>query len=119
MTIGSAILESQYSEFGTFGWICSEYLAWVLGLALVAGLFGHTGLNYALKYVQPLVISILVTLEPIVGSLIGWILFNAGVPGMWTWIGGIPLIAGMVLIVYAQSDSETDANSQTQLASGV
>ena len=119
MTIGSAILESQYSEFGTFGWISSEYLAWVLGIALVSGLFGHTGLNYALKYVQPLVISILVTLEPIVGSFIGWMLFDAGVPGLWTWIGGIPLIAGMVLIVYAQSDSENEANSQTQISTGV
>lgn len=118
MTLSSALLESNYSEFGAFGWIGGEYFIWIFSLALIAGVFGHTGLNYALKYVQPLVISILVTLEPIVGSLIGWLLFEAGVPGIWTWVGGIPLIAGMVLIVYAQSISdEMNANSQTQMPS--
>ena len=118
MTLSSAMLESNYSEFGAFGWIGGEYFIWIFSLALIAGVFGHTGLNYALKYVQPLVISILVTLEPIVGSLIGWLLFDAGVPGIWTWVGGIPLITGMVLIVYAQSKSdEMYANSQTQMPS--
>lgn len=117
MTVSSALLETQYSDFGAIGWIGGEFFIWVFTLALVAGVFGHTGLNYALKYVQPLVISILVTLEPIVGSFIGWLLFDAGIPGVWTWVGGVPLIAGMALIVYAQSKSQQgDANSQTQNA---
>jgi len=98
----SYLLESDYSEFGAFGYFGHETLAWFVLLAFIAGILGHTGLNYCLKYVSPLLISISVTLEPVLGSLIGWMFFSTGIPGMWTWIGGPILMLGIISIVYGE-----------------
>ena len=42
------------------------------------------------------------TLEPVLGSIIGWMFFSTGVPGTWTWIGGPILMIGIISIVYGE-----------------
>jgi drug/metabolite transporter (DMT)-like permease len=98
----SWLLESNFSDFGAFGYFTHQTLWWFVLLAFIAGILGHTGLNYCLKYVSPLLISISVTLEPLLGSLIGWMFFSTGVPGLWTWIGGPILMLGIISIVYGE-----------------
>ena len=98
----SMLLEADYSQYGAFGYIGHETLVWFVLLAFIAGILGHTGLNYCLKYVSPLLISISVTLEPVLGSIIGWMFFSTGVPGMWTWIGGPILMLGIISIIYGE-----------------
>ena len=98
----SMLLEADYSQYGAFGYIDHETLVWFVLLAFIAGILGHTGLNYCLKYVSPLLISISVTLEPVLGSIIGWMFFSTGVPGMWTWIGGPILMLGIISILYGE-----------------
>ena len=49
------------------------------GAFLVAA--GHTGFNYLVKYVHPLIISLVLTLEPLVGSMLGWARSVAPLPG--------------------------------------
>ena len=98
----SMLLEADYSQHGAFGYIGHETLVWFVMLAFIAGILGHTGLNYCLKYVSPLLISISVTLEPVLGSIIGWMFFSTGVPGMWTWIGGPILMLGIISILYGE-----------------
>ena len=71
-------LEADYSDYGAFGYIGHETLVWFVLLAFIAGILGHTGLNYCLKYVSPLLISISVTLEPVLGSIIGWMFSQQG-----------------------------------------
>ena len=34
-----------------------------------------------------------------IGAFVGWLFFDAGVPGMWTWIGGPILVLGIVMVV--------------------
>lgn len=82
-----------------FGWIESDLLGWFILLAFIAGILGHTGLNTVLKHVHPLVVSVSVTVEPIIGSLIGWMFFKGDVPGEWTFLGGPLLIAGIVVVI--------------------
>ena len=98
----SWLLESEFSDFGAFGYFTHQTLWWFVLLAFIAGILGHPGLNYCLKYVSPLLISISVTLEPLLGSLIGWMFFSTGVPGLWTWIGGPILMLGIISIVYGE-----------------
>ena len=64
------------------GWVTSDLLGWFLLLAFLAGIVGHTGLNACLRWLQPLTISFAVTLEPIIGAFIGWLLFDGSVPQM-------------------------------------
>ena len=81
------------------GWIGSELLGWFILLAFLAGIVGHTGLNACLRWLQPLTISFAVTLEPIIGAFIGWLIFDGSIPQQWTWIGGILLITGIMMVI--------------------
>ena len=107
----SFLFEEEFLEFGMFGWIEAEYISWFLALALIAGLLGHTGLNTCLRYMPPLVVSTSVTLEPLIGSIIGYIIFDTGLPGFWTWLGGPVLITGIILVIVGSSTEYT--NTQT------
>lgn len=109
----SWFLEPNFATYGVLGWTDGEFFVWFLLLALVAGLLGHTGLNTCLRYISPLIVSVSVTLEPVLGSIIGWLLFDAGVPGPWTWLGGTVLMAGLITVVVASENTEgEEANNQ-------
>ena len=111
----SRMMEPQYSEFGTFGWTDPAFFGWFLLLALVAGLLGHTGLNTCLRYISPLVVSVSVTLEPVLGSLIGWLFFDSGIPGTWTWLGGAVLMTGLLTVVVAsEQHAQQQANNENE-----
>ena len=107
----SYLFEDEFSTYGAIGWIHGKYFWWFLALALIAGLLGHTGLNTCLRYIPPLVVSTSVTMEPIIGSMIGFVLFDTGLPGFWTWVGGPILIAGILIVIIGSSQENT--NNQT------
>lgn len=111
----SWIMEPEFASFGITGWTKPEYFPWFLALALIAGLLGHTGLNTCLRYISPLTVSTSVTLEPLIGSFIGWAFFESGVPGQWTWVGGPILILGVVLVILGGRDMD-NTNNQTHPA---
>lgn len=48
------------------------------------GLLGHTMVNGLLRHLSPLIVSVTLLLEPVSGSLIGWLLGVQAVPGVWT-----------------------------------
>lgn len=111
----SWMLEPNFSDFGVLGWSDPAYFGWFLLLACFAGLLGHTGLNTCLRYISPLVVSVAVTLEPVLGSLIGWMFFDSGVPGTWTWVGGAVLMVGLLTVVVAGEQHALDeANPQSE-----
>lgn len=112
----SYLVEPSFSEYGVFGWTDRAFFGWFLLLALVAGLLGHTGLNTCLRYISPLVVSVSVTLEPVLGSIIGWLFFEAGVPGRWTWLGGMVLLTGLMTVVVAGEQASQEANNQNESA---
>ena len=94
------------------GWLTSDLLAWFVTLAFLAGIVGHTGLNACLRWVSPLTISFAVTLEPIIGTLIGWLFFDESIPGRWTWIGGLILILGILLVIKGGDEIELDITDE-------
>ncbi|KAL2613799.1 hypothetical protein R1flu_025491 [Riccia fluitans] len=86
---------------GPFGWLRKEYLLLNLALALGPGFVGHTGFNAVLRYCSALLVAMATTLEPLLGSAIGWALNVSGVPGLWTWLGGMVMLAGTLWVSYA------------------
>jgi hypothetical protein len=51
------------------------------------------------------------------GSIIGWVFFDAGVPGMWTWLGGLVLMAGLMTVVVASEQASlSKANNENNPA---
>lgn len=75
---------------------------WVVFAALAAGpmMLGHTGLNYALRYVRAYVANLAVLGEPIGATLIAWVLPAIGeVPGPQLVAGGALILGGIGLTV--------------------
>ncbi len=99
-------------ETAALGWIESDLLGWFVLLAFLAGIVGHTGLNACLRWLTPLTISFAVTLEPIIGAFIGWFFFDEGVPGQWTWFGGLILITGIMLVIKGGAEGELDTTDE-------
>jgi drug/metabolite transporter (DMT)-like permease len=93
-----------------FGWSDVLWLPAIAYLAIGPGLIGHTGINGVLRWFTPLVISVAVLFEPLIGSLIGWYLGTTTVPGVYTWLGGIFLIFGVIMVTLGQTSIDQLAN---------
>ncbi|BDA43498.1 hypothetical protein COCOBI_04-5100 [Coccomyxa sp. Obi] len=83
---------------GVAGWIMSKYLVGVVYLAVIPGILGHTSFNALLKYLHPLAIALPLTLEPVIGSIIGYLVGVTSPPHMLTYVGGAVLLAAVVLV---------------------
>ena len=94
---GSSI-SSVAPEGSLFGWADVSWLPWVAYLSLGPGLCGHTGINTVLRWIPPIVVSISLLLEPILGAVIGWLWTREVEMGLFTVIGGAMMIAGAMLV---------------------
>lgn len=73
-------------------------LALFAGLAIGPMLLGHTGMNYALRYLPAFVVNLTVLGEPVGATLLAWALPGIGeVPGLFTLLGGGILLGGVLL----------------------
>jgi drug/metabolite transporter (DMT)-like permease len=90
-------------------------LGWLLGgdwrtflvvsyLAVGPGLVGHTGYNAVLKHVSPLVVSVSLTLEPLLGTVLGYAAGVADAPGWRTAIGGAAMTVAVAVVVVAEAN---------------
>ena len=94
------------------GWVESDLLGWFILLAFLAGIVGHTGLNACLRWLKPLTVSFAVTLEPIIGAFIGWFFFDEDIPQKWTWLGGLILIFGIMLVIKGGAEHGVDSSDK-------
>ncbi len=110
LTIWANVSEGASFNFdsmsGAFGWTSAAWIVYVGYLALGPGLAGHTGINAVLRWIPPLVISMFLVMEPVVGSIIGWLLDVDVIPSYWTIIGGILMISGLALVTIESDSSE-------------
>lgn len=114
LTISSVFLEgtgiNDTVSMSSFGWIDLVWLPAIVYLALGPGLVGHTGINAVLKWFPPIVISVSVLIEPILGTFIGIIIGTADFPDNWTLIGGTIILIGLYLVITAEeSDEQIDS----------
>lgn len=98
MIEGTTFSMSQ-EDMAIFGWMSSSWIFYVLFLAAFPGIVGHAGISAILRWFPPIIVSVAYLFEPLVGSVIGWILGTTGIPSLWTWVGAIVLIIGTVLVI--------------------
>lgn len=68
------------------------------GLALAPTLIGHTGQNWALRYLPAYVVNLTLLGEPVGATFIAWVLPSIGeVPSSATLLGGVLILAGIAL----------------------
>ena len=102
-------LSSVYLEDSIFGWTDGVGLAWVAFLSLGPGLCGHTGINTVLRWISPIVVSIALLMEPVLGAIIGWIWTGEAVIGPLTVIGGTLMITGAIIVTLQErAEAEED-----------
>ena len=73
---------------------------WAIFAALAAGpmMVGHTGFNYALRYLPAYTVNVGVLAEPVGATVIAWALpAIAEAPSAWTLAGGAVVLAGVGL----------------------
>jgi len=69
-----------------------------LGAALVSGILGHTLVNLALRHLSPLLISVSCLWEPVLGSVLGYLVGLQGSPSIVTAVAAPLILAGGVLV---------------------
>lgn len=78
-----------------FGFNPSTYL-WLILLGLVPQLFGHSSFNWALKFLNATMVSILLFGEPIGSTILGIIVYNE-IPTLMAISGGILILIGIFI----------------------
>jgi drug/metabolite transporter (DMT)-like permease len=82
----------------------SQAYLWLVGLAIIPQLMGHTSFNYVLKFFPATYVSIATQLEPAASAAIAYFLFSE-VPSVVQIIGSIVILAGILLATLGQSRS--------------
>jgi len=94
-------------ELGVFGWFDLSWIFWVGYLSLGPGLLGHTGINAVLRWFPPLIVSIALLFEPVIGGVIGWFLTGDISLGIWTVIGGCLMLVGAMMVKFEEANEQT------------
>ena len=76
-----------------------EDLRWFLFLGFVPSILGHNSLNYALKFLSPTAVASIPLGEPIIASLIGWVLLGEIIPIDY-FIGAPFVLIGICFILF-------------------
>lgn len=76
---------------------------WIYSLALALGpqLLGHGAMNYAVKYVQPTLLSMSILVEPILATLVAMVLFSE-VPTMGSFFAMGLIVFGLMLAWFSR-----------------
>ena len=76
----------------------AENYFWLLMLGVIPTLIGHTIFSYSIKFVSPTIIASIPLGEPIIASILAFILFSEGVASN-VFIGGIIIAIGLIFLI--------------------
>ncbi|CAG9314081.1 unnamed protein product [Blepharisma stoltei] len=93
-------------------WIYTSDWLIVIYLGLVPGALGHGAINWLLKFMSCLVISVFINFEPVIGSFIGWVVGIQPPPAIYTYIGGAIVMAGNLTVTYAGSKVKVEGDTE-------
>ena len=102
-------------HYGEIPWMIFVY---GLLLAMVPQLIGHTSFNWAVRWVTPTLVTLIILLEPVGATILGVIFFQE-IPGWIVLLGALILLGGVALAVYGQDRSETHESGQPVLESEI
>jgi len=89
------ILYSLIFQKPFFGYSSSTYF-YLLLLALIPQLIGHTTFNWALKYLPVSMVAIIILGEPIGSTILAYLILGEGLT-IWKILGGISIFAGILV----------------------
>jgi drug/metabolite transporter (DMT)-like permease len=90
--------------------VSSIYLPFLIALAIIPQIIGHSAFNWALKYLSASYVSIALLGEP-VGTVILAYLFLKETPTILEIVGGVMIIGGVILASLAESKAQLSSSS--------
>ncbi|MGB3560343.1 MAG: DMT family transporter [Geitlerinemataceae cyanobacterium] len=69
---------------------------YILMTALLPQLVGHTSINWAVRWVSPTLITLMILFEPVCASILGYWIFGE-VPTFWVLVGAVVLLMGVAI----------------------
>ena len=88
---------------GLFGWWLPEYRVPMLLFAFAIGFLAILGFNHSVKYVPPLVFSIIILLDPVLTGFFSFEIGLEALPSFWTVVGGAIVLGGIAVVVTNES----------------
>eukprot|EP00986_Skeletonema_menzelii_P021373 scaffold34322_cov160-Skeletonema_menzelii.AAC.3 len=111
---------STDDEIGLFGWtsLRKDRLFLELYVAVVCNGVGTAGYVAIMKYFDPVVVAMVMLMEPVVALFQGIAVGVATLPGWITWLGNTVVVSGSLLVIWSGSKKTetvdaTDALHQT------
>ncbi|GLE04241.1 hypothetical protein PINS_up013152 [Pythium insidiosum] len=113
-----SLLEIPYElstdpTIGLFGWVQSTHVLTELYIVVVCTLIGTLGYISVMKYFDPIVVSVVMLLEPAIASVMGIAVGVDVVPGWFTFGGALLIMLGTALVVMANA-SRTESINATE-----
>ena len=105
-----------FTPQSVFGFLAPSSLVLLLLIAALPAGLGHTGINYAVKKVSPLSISVVLTLEPVLGVVVGVLAGVENVPGVLTIVGGPISMCGCIAAIVGTHRREQREKAVAELA---
>ena len=96
-----------------FAWVTRAEWAWkVVYLAVGPGLLGHTAFNMLLGTLSPLVITLALTLEPVVGTCVGYLAGLCDAPTALALAAGVVIVGATAAAAVVQDKGAGDVEEE-------
>lgn len=92
------LLPLPYLFGGGYGGYSPSVYLYILLMAAIPQLIGHTSFNWATRYIPPVLVTLAILFEPVGASLLAFLLFGE-VPGPLVLLGALVLLVGVGLAV--------------------
>ncbi|OQP07393.1 EamA family transporter [Geobacillus sp. 46C-IIa] len=101
----SAVTLYVYTALSRFSLTAYQPTDWLcfLALAIVPTLFGHSVMNWAVKWVSASTVSMVILFEPIGASALAYWLFDEQIR-LFQWVGGIFILTGISLYLWEKNE---------------
>ncbi|GLE04206.1 hypothetical protein PINS_up013117 [Pythium insidiosum] len=112
---GHELSLSMNTHHGLFGWLnpTSDRLLIAFYLVFVCDLTGTMGYISVMKYFDPIVISVVCLVEPIVANVMGIVVGVDSIPGALTFAGATLVIGGTLMVILTQN-RKTEQHDATE-----
>lgn len=119
LVMGEDLSLSMDPHNGIIGWLtpAPDRLYIVLYLVFVCDLMGTMGYISVMKYFDPIVISVVCLLEPIVASVMGIIMGVDAIPGPLTFVGATLVLGGTFMVIATQREKTEQVDATEAIKS--
>lgn len=97
-TAALLLLPLPYLFGGGYGGYPLEVYGYILLMALLPQLVGHTSFNWATRHIPPVLVTLAILFEPVGASLLAFLLFGE-LPGAQVLLGALVLLIGVGMAV--------------------